>query len=72
MTRIGAYLQSRAVNRAELARQTGISTSRLYQLSSNKRSKLGFDEFYLISLALKVDQNEMIAVLGKDLKLKKK
>ena len=72
MTRLGAYLQSRAINRAELSRLTGISTSRLQQLSTNKRTRLSVEEFYLIGLALDFDFMDMLKDVCKDYKLKKK
>ena len=69
MTRLGEYLAKRAVNRAAVSRKTGISKTRLSELSNNPGTKLRADELYLIALALDVDPGEMFKEIFKDLKL---
>lgn len=70
MTELGLYLAKRTVNKAEVSRRTGISKSRLTQLTSNDTAKLRADELYLIALAINVDPGEMFKELYKELGLK--
>ncbi len=60
MTNLGLYLTKKSINKAEVARRTGISKSRLSQLSSNETTKLRADELYLIALAIDVDPCEVL------------
>lgn len=41
MTDLGLYLAKKSINKAEVSRRTGISKSRLSQLSGNDTTKLG-------------------------------
>ena len=69
MTPLGLYLARRSVNKAEVARRTGISKSRLSQLSSNETTKLRAEEVYLIALAINVNPCEVLEEVCKDIKL---
>ena len=71
MTELGLYLSRKSVNRSDVARKTGLSKTRLSELSNNKKTKLKVDELYLIALALDVDPSEVIKEICKDLKLVK-
>lgn len=68
-TELGLYLAKRSVNRAEVARKTGISTYRLSQLSINQKAHLRADELYLIALAIGEDPGLMFKHLYRDEKL---
>ncbi|MFD0795158.1 helix-turn-helix domain-containing protein [Mucilaginibacter litoreus] len=70
MTQLGLYLAKKSVNKAEISRKTGISKSRLSELSMNPSTKLRADELYLIALAIDVDPTELLNHLFTDLKLK--
>ena len=70
MTKIGDYLIKKSANKAEIARKTGISKSRLSELSNNENTNLKASELYLIALALDVDPVEILEVTCGDLKLK--
>ena len=70
MTDLGLFLAKKSVNKSEISRRTGISKSRLSELSMNPTSKLRADELYLIALAIDVDSAEILKSLYKDLKLK--
>ena len=70
MTRLGIYLAKRAVNKAEVARKTGLSTKRLSELSLNENTNLKASELYLIALAIKVNPSELLDEMCRDLKLK--
>lgn len=69
MTNLGIYLAKRAVNKAEVARKTGLSTKRLSELSLNEKTKLKANELYLIALAIKVNPAELLEEMCGDLKL---
>jgi len=70
MTELGLYLAKKSVNKAAISRRTGISKSRLTQLTSNESTKLRADELYLIALAIDMDPGEMLNEIYKNLKLK--
>lgn len=69
MTDLGLYLAKKSINKAEVARRTGISKSRISQLSSNPTTKLRAEELYLISLAIDIDPCEVMKELYGGLKL---
>jgi len=70
MTELGLFLAKKSVNRSDVARKTGISKTRLSELSNNKRTKLRVDELYLIALAIDVDPCEVFNEICKNLELK--
>ncbi|MCE7996845.1 MAG: helix-turn-helix transcriptional regulator [Roseivirga sp.] len=69
MTRLGDYLAKRAINRAAVSRRTGISKTRLSELSNNHGTKLRADELYLIALAIEADPCEVLDYVCNHLKL---
>lgn len=69
MTDLGLYLSKKSVNRSDVARKTGISKTRLSELSNNPNTKLRVDELYLIALAIDVDPCDVMKVVCKGLKL---
>tara|TARA_B100000508_G_scaffold140717_1_gene143030 strand:- start:2296 stop:2511 length:216 start_codon:yes stop_codon:yes gene_type:complete len=69
MTELGKYLTKKSVNKAEIARRTGISKSRLSQLSTVGTTKLRADELYLIALAMDIEPAEMLEEVCGNLKL---
>lgn len=69
MTELGLYLSRKSINRSEVSRKTGISKTRLSELTNNKSTKLRVDELYLIALAIDVDPCEVIKEICKELKL---
>ena len=71
MTNLGLYLAKKSINKAEVGRRTGISKSRLSQLSGNKSTKLRADELYLIALAIDVDPGDLLKEVFINLKLPK-
>ena len=70
MTELGLYLAKKSVNKSEISRRTGISKSRLSELSMNSTARLRADELYLIALAIDIDASVMIEHLFKNIKLK--
>ncbi|WP_318308482.1 helix-turn-helix domain-containing protein [Flagellimonas crocea] len=70
MTELGLFLAKKSVNRSDVARKTGISKTRLSELSNNKKTKLRADELYLIALAIDVNPCEVLNEVCKGLKVK--
>lgn len=70
MTKLGLYLARKTVNKAEVSRRTGISTSRLSELTLNEKTKLRADELYLIAKAIDVNPHDLLDYVCGDLKLK--
>lgn len=69
MTELGLFLSKRSVNRSDVSRKTGISKTRLSELSNNSKTKLRVDELYLIALAINADPSEVMNEVCKELKL---
>ncbi|MEP5340467.1 MAG: helix-turn-helix transcriptional regulator [Algibacter sp.] len=69
MTEIGKFLNKKSVNKAEIARRTGISTSRLSELSLNDSTRFTVDELYLIALAIDTNPAVVLEEVCKHLKL---
>ncbi|WDF77115.1 helix-turn-helix transcriptional regulator [Mucilaginibacter sp. KACC 22773] len=60
MTDLGLFLSKRSVNKAEISRRTGISKSRLTQLSNSNTTKLTAEELYRIALSIQVSPCELL------------
>jgi DNA-binding Xre family transcriptional regulator len=71
MTRLGLYLAQKSINKAEVARKTGLTKARMNELTLNDRSHLRAEELYLIALAIGVIPGELLEALYGELKLKK-
>ena len=69
MTELGIYLSRKSINRSEVSRKTGISKTRLSELSNNVNTKLRVDELYLIALAIDVNSSEFLNEVCKNLEL---
>jgi len=71
MTTLGLYFAKKLINRAELARKTGITQNRMYNLVENKTTEIRGKEIHLIAMALEIQPNELHELLFGDLKLPK-
>ena len=71
MTILGELLSKKSIKKADVSRKTGISTSRLSELSRNHSTKLKVDELFLIALAIEVNPVEILDKVCGHLKLKK-
>ncbi|WP_300022921.1 helix-turn-helix transcriptional regulator [uncultured Maribacter sp.] len=69
MTEIGKLLDKKSVNKAEISRRTGISASRLSELSLKNSTRLTAEELYLIALAIDIEPVEVLEEVCKHLKL---
>lgn len=69
MTELGKFLDKKSVNKAEISRRTGISTSRLSELSLKESTRLTAEELYLIALAIDNEPSVVLEEVCKHLKL---
>ncbi|MDW3190963.1 MAG: helix-turn-helix transcriptional regulator [Cytophagales bacterium] len=69
MTELGLFLSKKSVNRSDVSRKTGISKTRLSELSNNPNTKLRVDELYLVALAIDVDPCVVLKEICSNLKL---
>ena len=70
MTLLGEYLLKKSIKKADVSRKTGLSQSRLSELTLNTSSKLRVDELYLIALAIDTNPCEIMQEICKNLTLK--
>lgn len=71
MTELGLYFAKKSINRSDVSRKTGISKTRLSELSNNETTQLKVKELYLIALAIDEDPGDLLKEVCKDLKLPK-
>lgn len=71
MTEIGKLLDKKSVNKAEISRRTGISASRLSELSLKESTRLTAEELYLIALAIDTSPSIVLDEVCKNVKLEK-
>lgn len=69
MTKLGEILRQKSIKKSDVSRKTGISTSRLSQLSNKETTNLRVDELYLIALAIDVPPIEILNKVCQHLKL---
>ena len=69
MTEIGKFLDKKSVNKAEISRRTGISTSRLSELSLKESTRLTVEELYLIALAIDTNPSIVLYEICKNVQL---
>lgn len=69
MTALGVYLAKKSISKAGVSEKTGISRSRLSELTLNESTHLRAKELYLIALAIDVDPCEVLSELYQDVKL---
>ncbi len=70
MTELGKLLNKKSANKAEIARKTNISATRLSDLSLKETARLTVAELYLIALAIDTEPSFLLEEVCKDLKLK--
>lgn len=71
MTELGIYLAKKSASKAAISTRTGLSRSRISELTLNENSHLRAKELYLIALAIDVDPCELLNSIYKNVKLKK-
>lgn len=60
MTRLGDFLSKKSIKKADVSRKTGISPSRMSELTNNETTRLTVEELYLISLAIDLEPGHII------------
>jgi transcriptional regulator with XRE-family HTH domain len=70
MTELGVFLDKKSVNRAEISRRTGISTSRLSELSRKETARLTAIELYQIALAIDINPATLLDEVCRNVELK--
>lgn len=63
MTRLGLYLMKRSVNKSAVARKTGISPSRISELTLSEKSHLRVKELELIARAIDVEPCDLLSAI---------
>ena len=69
MTELGLYFAKKSISKAAVSKRTGISRSRLSELTLNTKTHLRAKELYLIALAIDVDPCEVLREVCGDVKL---
>ena len=72
MTELGEFLNKKSVNKAEISRKTGISPSRLSELSLKESTRLTAEELCLIAMAIDIKPSLVLDEVCKNIKLKTK
>ena len=72
MATLGEYFTLKSVNKSDIARKSGLSNSRISELSTKPNVHLRARELYLIALAMDVNPCDMLEALYGDLKSKVK
>ncbi|MGK7392734.1 MAG: helix-turn-helix domain-containing protein [Candidatus Cyclobacteriaceae bacterium M2_1C_046] len=71
MTRLGEYLAKKSVNKAEVARKTGLHKTRINELANLERARLTAEELYLIAMAIDVNPCDILNYVCEGLSLRK-
>ncbi len=69
MTDLGLYLAKKSISKAAVSNRTGLSRSRLSELTLNPTTHLRAKELYLIALAIDVDPCEVLKEIYSDVSL---
>lgn len=70
MTKLGEYFLKKSINKADVARKTGLLKTRIGRLTLNDNARLTVEELYKIALAIEADPAEMLHFLCAEIKLK--
>jgi len=70
LTRLGEYFEKKSVNKASVARKTGLGKNRLTAVTTSETARLTAEELYLIALAIEVNPVELLEYVCSHLKLK--
>lgn len=60
VTRLGEYFLKKSINKASVARKTGLGKNRLTAVTTSSTARLTADELYLIALAIEVNPCELL------------
>jgi DNA-binding Xre family transcriptional regulator len=68
MTRLGEIFVRKSINKADVARKTGLTSQRIGVLTLDHKAKLSAAELYLIALAIDEDPCKLLDYVCQDLK----
>jgi DNA-binding Xre family transcriptional regulator len=71
LTRLGEYFEKRSINKASVARKTGLGKNRLTSITTSETARLTAEELYLIALAIEVSPGELLEYVCHGVKLEK-
>lgn len=60
LTRLGEYFEKKSVNKASVARKTGLGKNRLTAITTSETARLTAEELYLVALAIEVNPGELL------------
>jgi len=69
LTKLGKFFEDRSLNKAAIARKTGMTKNRLSQLSLNPDAQVKAEELYLIALAAGVEPGKLLEEVCENVKL---
>jgi len=70
LTKLGEYLDKKSVNKASVARKTGLAKNRLTAITTSDTARLTAEEIYLVALAIEASPGELLEYVCGDLNLK--
>jgi transcriptional regulator with XRE-family HTH domain len=70
LTKLGRFFEDRSINKAGIARKTGLTKNRLSQLSLNQDAQVKAEELYLIALAAGVEPGWLLEEVCGEMTLK--
>jgi len=71
LTKLGEYFEKKSINKASVARKTGLGKNRLTAVTTSESARLTAEELYLIALAIEVNPCELLDYVCGELKLQK-
>ena len=60
LTRLGTYFEKKSINKASVARITGLGKNRITAITTNETARLTAEELYLIALAVEENPCELL------------
>lgn len=60
LTRLGEYFEKKSINKASVARKTGLGKNRLTTITTSETARLTAEELYLIALAIEENPCELL------------
>lgn len=68
MTRLGEIFTRKSINKADVARKSGLTSQRIGVLTLDQKAKLTVTELYLIAKAIDEDPCKLLDYVCQDLK----
>jgi DNA-binding Xre family transcriptional regulator len=69
LTKLGVYFEKKSINKASIARKTGLGKNRLTAITTRETARITAEELYLIALAIEVKPGELLEYVCGDSKL---